>query len=225
MKQRHIACLGDSLTYGYGMRREETWVFLAGRELAPGIVLHNHGLNGDTTAGMLERLHAGILPASPDAVLIMGGANDIAVDGSTAPARANIPAMARSIAERGAIPLIGIPPPYIPSPYEEWGSMSDRLKAAREYNTYADWLRDFCASSNCRTVDFRACFEARVQCDKAAPESYFLDGLHFNAGGHQLLAACMVESVRPLWEAARSKERQEDAGSCRASNRLSIRES
>ena len=108
MKQLHIACLGDSLTYGYGVRRKEAWVFLAGLKLTPMVVLHNHGLNGDTTTGMLERLRAGILPSRPDAVLLMGGANDITYDGSAAPARANIPVMARSVVEWEAIPLIGI---------------------------------------------------------------------------------------------------------------------
>ena len=202
MKQLHIACLGDSLTYGYGVRKEETWVFLAERELAPMVVLHNHGLNGDTTTGMLERLHAGILPSQPDAVLLMGGANDIAFDGSAAPARTNIPTMARSVVERGVIPLIGIPPPYIPSPREEWGSLNKLIKAAAEYDEYADWLRDFCASSGYQTVDFRACFEERVKQDKATPDRYFFDGLHFNAKGHQVLAMCMVETVRLLWRAS-----------------------
>jgi len=199
MKKLHIACLGDSLTYGNGVRREETWVFLAGRELAPKVILHNHGLSGDTTTGMLKRLHADILPSRPDAVMLMGGVNDIAYAGSTAPARANIPAMARSVADRSAIPLICIPPPYIPSPREEWGSLSNLMQTAAEYNRYADWLRDFCVSSGYRTVDFRFCFEERVKRDKTTPDSYFYDGLHFNAKGHQVLAACLVETVRLLW--------------------------
>ena len=194
----HIYCLGDSLTYGYGVRRQETWVFLAGQELAPGIVLHNHGLNGDTTTGMMKRLHADILPSCPDAVLIMGGANDIAFDGGSAPARANMPTMIRSVAERGAIPLIGIPLPYFPSSREEWGSLNDLMKNAAEYDNYADWLRGFCASSGYKTVDFRACFEEQVKRDNTTADSYFFDGLHFNAKGHQVLAGCMVARMRLL---------------------------
>jgi len=139
------------------------------------------------------------MPSRPDAVLLMGGINDITYDGSTAPARENIPAMARSIAEQGAIPLVCIPPPYSPSRGEEWGSLSTLIKIATEYNRYSDWLRDFCVSSAYRTVDFRTCFEERVKRDKTMPESYFLDGLHFNAKGHQVLAACLVETVRLLW--------------------------
>ena len=110
-----------------------------------------------------------------------------------------IPVMARSVVEWEAIPLIGIPPPYIPSQDEEWGSLSDLIKAAAEYDEYAGWLRSFCVSSGYQTVDFRACFEERVKRDKATPDRYFFDGLHFNAEGHQVLAACMVETVKSLW--------------------------
>jgi lysophospholipase L1-like esterase len=199
MKQLHIACLGDSLTYGYGMQREKTWIFVSGQELAPRVVLHNHCVNGDTTTGMLERLHADILPSRPDAVLIMGGANDIAFGGSAATARANIPTLVRSVAERDAMALIGIPLPFIPSPNEGWGSLNDLIKAAAEYDEYAGWLRNFCVSEGCRAVDFRAWFEETVKRDNSDPGSYFFDGLHFNARGHQVLAACTVETVTLVW--------------------------
>jgi lysophospholipase L1-like esterase len=199
MKQLHIACLGDSLTYGYGIQRDKTWIFVAGQELAPRVVLHNHGLNGDTTTGMLERLHADILPSRPDAVLIMGGANDIAFGGSAATARANIPTLVHSVAERDIMPLIGIPLPFIPSPNEGWGSLNDLIKAAAEYDAYAGWLRDFCVSEGCRAVDFRAWFEETMKRDNADPGSYFFDGLHFNARGHQVLAACMAATVALVW--------------------------
>ena len=194
MKQLHIFCLGDSLTHGYDVRREETWVFLAGRELAPGIVLHNHGLNGDTTAGMLRRLQADILPARPDAVLIMGGANDIAHEGGWATARVNMPIMVRSVAEAGAVPLVGIPLPYLPPPQAERDGRADLLRAATEYNAYARWLREFCSSSAVQTVDFRACFEEDVRRTGDAPDGYFSDGLHFSVKGHRMLAACMAAS-------------------------------
>ncbi len=198
MKQVHIACLGDSLTYGYGVRPEAGWVALAGLELAPGVILRNHGLNGDTTAGMLERLAADVLPGRPDAVLLMGGANDIAFEGSSVPARFNMPEMVRRIAASGAVPLIGIPLPFVPTPNEEWGSFEDLMKAACEYDEYAAWLCDFCASAGTRAVDFRARFEADLRQCGAAPGNYFFDGLHFNAKGHLVLAACMAESVKTL---------------------------
>lgn len=199
MKTLTIACLGDSLTHGYGVRREASWVSLANLELAPDIVLLNHGRNGDTTSGMLFRLEREVLPAQPNAVLLMGGANDIAYDGGTAPARTNMPVMVRQAADAGVTPLVGIPLPYIPEPREEWGSFEELVQAAAAYDSYALWLREFCVSSGLRSVDFRARFEEDVKRTRAAPGSYFFDGLHFNPKGHRLLAARMVESARELW--------------------------
>jgi len=199
MKKLHIACLGDSLTYGYGVRREETWVFLAGRELTPDVVLHNHGLNGDTTIGMLERLHSNILPARPGVVLLMGGANDIALEGSWTSASTNMPIMIRNAAAESIIPLVGIPLPFIPPPHSEMDSHTDWAKAAAEYDHYAHWLRGFCSSSGVQVVDFRACFEEDVRCTGDTPGSYFFDGLHFAIKGHQVLATCMTENTRALF--------------------------
>jgi lysophospholipase L1-like esterase len=198
MKQVHIACLGDSLTYGYGVRREESWVALAGLALAPGVLLRNHGVNGDTTAGMRERLAADVLPDRPDAVLLMGGANDIAFEGGWSPATVHMPDMVRHVAANGAVPLIGIPLPCIPPPADEGDGLTDWHKAAREYDAYAVWLREFCASSGTRAVDFRARFDEDLRRSGAAAESYFFDGLHYNAAGHLVLAACMAESVNTL---------------------------
>jgi len=198
MKQLRIFCLGDSLTYGYGVRQEETWVFLAGQELAPGIVLHNCGLDGDTTAGMLKRLHADVLPSHPDVVLIMGGANDIAHEGGWAPASVNMSIMARNVVEEGVVPLIGIPLPYIPPPRAERNSRTDLAQAAAEYEAYALWLRDFCSSSEVQAVDFRAYFEEHLRRTGDAPDGYFFDGLHFTAKGHRVLAACMTKTAQAV---------------------------
>lgn len=48
-----IVCLGDSLTYGYGVPRKDGWVSLAAQ--ATGHTLVNKGVSGDTTGGMLAR--------------------------------------------------------------------------------------------------------------------------------------------------------------------------
>jgi lysophospholipase L1-like esterase len=161
-------------------------------------VLHNHGLNRDTTAGMLKRLHASVLPAHPDVVTLMGGANDIAQEGGWDTARANMPIMIRDAAQAGAMTLVGIPLPFFPPPRVERDDHADWAKAAAEYDDYAYWLRSFCASSGCRTVDFRAFFEEETKRESAAPDSYFFDGLHFNARGHQVLASCITEQVKLL---------------------------
>ena len=69
-----LICIGDSLTFGYGVRPSQRWTRLCAQETGWEIV--NEGISGDTTGGMLARFSADVLPERPDAVLMMGGAND-----------------------------------------------------------------------------------------------------------------------------------------------------
>ena len=79
-----LICIGDSLTFGYGVRPSQRWTRLCAQETGWEIV--NEGISGDTTGGMLVRLRA--LLAERDIcvqrplVLLMGGANDIFFSGT-----------------------------------------------------------------------------------------------------------------------------------------------
>ena len=73
-----LAVLGDSLAAGYGVKPEqaiparlEAALKAAGRN----VVVINHGVSGDTTAGGIERLDW-MLADKPDIVLVELGAND-----------------------------------------------------------------------------------------------------------------------------------------------------
>ena len=81
-------CLGDSLTAGYHVRPEESWVTLLGRETPDTWI--NAGVSGDTSAGMLVRLLTEVFPQKPDRVLYMGGDNDILVTGSLDQAKSSL---------------------------------------------------------------------------------------------------------------------------------------
>ena len=69
-----IVCLGDSLTYGFGVSRSNSWTNIVNKETRLEIV--NKGINGDTTSGMLARFNEDVVKNSPDIVFIMGGTND-----------------------------------------------------------------------------------------------------------------------------------------------------
>ena len=79
----NIICLGDSLTFGYGVWRNDCWVSLIAK--ATGLRVMNRGTNGDTSAYMLQRAKRRIAPyeAEPgDIAVIMGGANDCLMYGA-----------------------------------------------------------------------------------------------------------------------------------------------
>lgn len=112
-----LICLGDSLTFGYGVRASQRWTHLCAQHTGWKIV--NEGVSGDTTGGMLARLAARVLPelrsGSADEpfqrILLMGGTNDVFYSGSDVSARANMGAMIHQLLSAGVLPLVGIPLP------------------------------------------------------------------------------------------------------------------
>ena len=116
-----ILCLGDSLTYGFGLPRGLVWTALCAAQT--GAELLGGGVNGNTTGGMLAVLPDLLVREHPDAVLLMGGTNDIAYGGDLAGARANMGAMAHLIIAGGGLPLIGIPPGLRRPIRREWAEL------------------------------------------------------------------------------------------------------
>ncbi len=58
-KNTKLICIGDSLTFGYGVHLSQRWTRLCAQET--GWELANEGINGDTTGGMLARMQGGVL--------------------------------------------------------------------------------------------------------------------------------------------------------------------
>ena len=78
----------------------------------------NAGVNGDVTAGMLNRLDAAV-PKGTDIVILQPGANDLRFFGTKAARAANIAAMAQRLRARG-IRVIVYDPDKIPADFYQW---------------------------------------------------------------------------------------------------------
>ena len=184
-----IVCLGDSLTYGYGVPRKDCWVSLAAE--ATGHTLVNRGINGDTTGGMLARFGGDVLGEQPDRVLLMGGANDIIFGGSDAPARLNLTAMANQAVANRIRPMIGLPTPvYAEGIPEPWLSVTDYQSLLPIFAAYRDWLVRFAGTFGFKTVDFTVP-------GLLPPEghAHYLDGLHPDKEGHRLMAEAVIAAL------------------------------
>ena len=187
-----LVCLGDSLTYGYGVPRRECWVSLAA--VRTGHTLVNRGINGDTSSGMLARFGRDVLCEQPDRVLLMGGANDIIFGGSDAPARLNLAAMAHQAVANRVRPMIGLPPPvYAEGIPEPWLALTDNRALAPVFAAYREWLARFAGTFGFRTVDFAVP-------GLLPPEghTHYLDGLHPDAEGHRLMAEAVIAALPPV---------------------------
>ena len=187
-----LICIGDSLTFGYGVRPSLRWTNVAAKETGWEIV--NEGINGDTTGGMLARLQTKVLPtlrvgtfcANRPCVLLMGGANDIFFSGTDTGARANMGAMLNQLLSLGVHTMIGIPTPICAeNAPPAWAAVVDFRSAERQLEQYCAWLRRFSKCFGAECIDFRADF---FDPNGRLKRELLLDGLHPTPEGHQIMA-------------------------------------
>ena len=183
-----IICLGDSLTYGYGVRRAQCWTELAAKMSGWNVV--NRGICGDTTGGMLVRLREilreEIGEQNERCFLLMGGCNDIFFSGSSTGARENMAAMAHQLFAEGEMPLIAVGPGIADGSYPSmWSDLVDFPEAGKVIRQYYEWLERFCSSFGVRMIDFRGDFRDR---EGNIRTELYLDGLHLNPEGHRVMA-------------------------------------
>ncbi len=105
-----IVALGDSLTAGYGLPREdglvpqlETWLRAQGAD----VTVLNAGVSGDTTAGGLARTDWALV-AETDAVIVILGGNDLLRGLPPEAARTNLNAILAKTAAR-RLPTLLVP--------------------------------------------------------------------------------------------------------------------
>jgi len=110
--------VGDSLSAGFGIETEESWVSLLQNRLeSEGYGYHvvNASISGDTTTGGLRRLPRALDQYSPDIVIIELGGNDGLRGTPVSLIQSNLAAMIRqSLAAGARVVLTGM---QIPSNY------------------------------------------------------------------------------------------------------------
>lgn len=187
-----LYCIGDSLTFGPGVRVSQKWTTLAASDR---LHIVNMGVSGDTTGGMLARCQsmtaAPVYHLPPDErpmVLVMGGTNDIFFSGSDTAARGNLAAIVHQLSAAGYRPLVGIPLPIIPeNAPKKWENLADFQTSAKILEEYCQWLHRFCDAFDIPTVDFREDYVNQLD--------LFSDGLHPNAEGHKRMANRLMEAL------------------------------
>ena len=183
-----LICIGDSLTFGYGVRRSERWTNLAAAE--SGWTLRNCGLSGDTTGGMLLRLRE--ILAEPGGrsderfFLLMGGCTDSFYSG----AQENMAALVHLLFAAGEAPIVAVSPGLSGGPYPySWSELTDFRAAEETVRAYGRWLERFCDAFGVRMLDFRRDFLDR---EGRPRQELYLDGLHPSPEGHRVMAARVV---------------------------------
>lgn len=118
-----IVCLGDSLTFGFKMTRENTWPRIVEKEL--NIKVLNKGICGDTTAGMLSRFRADVIDEQPTHLILMGGTNDLVFQLEKSIIYSNIATMIYQAYHYNIILIVGISIPIVPHIAKEYFNLAD----------------------------------------------------------------------------------------------------
>lgn len=186
-----IVCLGDSITFGYGVPRSKCYVSLTQEKT--GHTLVNAGVNGDTTAGMLARLHADALCEKSDALLLLGGTNDFLNGADAGTVQSNVAAILQQARSLGISVLLGTPPPVYPALLPQaWRAVCAFCAPESERQAFMHWQRAFAEGFSVVLVDFYGALRPLADAD---PRAIFPDGLHPGTEGHRVMAECLTEAL------------------------------
>jgi acyl-CoA thioesterase-1 len=179
-----IVVVGDSLSSGYGLTAEQSWVSMLAQRLeaeAYGYEVVNASIAGDTTAGGLARLPRLLESHKPAVVVIELGGNDGLRGQPVATLRANVAKMIELSKASGARVLLAgmqIPPNYGPAYTRSLAAVYPEL--AKEYDvTLVEFLLEGVALH---------------------PELMQHDNIHPNADGQKIVFANVWPVLSPLLE-------------------------
>lgn len=189
-----IACMGDSITLGVGLPEHRgRWSDLVAE--ATGHELVNFGIGGDTTGGMLARCQYEVFHKDFDAMILLGGTNDICYSWEYRTAWANTIAIYRQAKAYGIPLIMGIPVPAIAQDLavRDYYPGRDNGKISALVDEFGRMLTIYCREKDVPFADFRSAF---LDGSGKGRRELFFDGLHPTAEGHRLMAGVLAEILR-----------------------------
>lgn len=187
-----IVCIGDSLTFGYGVSREESWLHLINNRNS--IEAINKGINGDSTAGMIFRFYEDVVSNKPEYVFIMGGTNDFLMNSSVNSVQERIEELIEEAKRENIKVILGIQPAIITHLAKAYWQSSDNYDEINlKLNEYRNWAVDFAASNKITCIDFYEEFTHYL--NKVNEKVLYIDGIHPTAKGHEIMANLFIKTL------------------------------
>lgn len=203
-----IVAFGDSITYGSGVKPEESYpaqlqARLRERWGEPGLTVVNAGLGGNTATQGLARLEQDVLKHKPVAVLIGFGMNDsvmVAAGQERVPPqkfRETLLEMVHRVQAAGALVLLAPVTPVLEEYYFErhprdWYPAGLEPQLAR----YTAVICEVAEATGATLVDLSALDPARHL--RTPENSGARDGVHPTPGGYTILAEAYAEALVKL---------------------------
>ncbi len=186
-----IVFIGDSITSGYALRKNDIWTNIINNKTNYEII--NKGIIGDTTGGMLARFTRDVIYEKPDIVHIMGGSNDIICSNSNENVKSNIMAMAHQALANNIKPIIGISPTImIDDIIDEWQNFTNFSEVEKQVIELNKWIKKFTNTFRADLIDYKV--ELKSMLDEDLTNIY-IDGIHLNTKGNELLAEIFIKHI------------------------------
>lgn len=182
-----LVCLGDSITYGYGVEKHECFVNIIKDKY--NIEVINKGINGDTTSNMLFRVYEDAIILKPTHILVMGGTNDFLMGYKESTAFENLKCIIDDIKNHEIKPIVGIPIKTCSTLGKKyWSSFIDYSVVNEKLNSYKTHLIKYCKDNHIPYFNFYD----RLESENLDDTFLYLDGIHPNKIGHSIMAKEIV---------------------------------
>ena len=170
-----VLAIGDSLTFGYGAPPDASWPVKLGE--ITGWQIENAGVNGDTSAGALQRLPSLLAAGSYDAILIGIGGNDMLRGVSASATRDNlVELITQARAHTPYVAVLATPAP-------------DAMRAAVGSLSDAPFYEEVAKSQQALLV-------ANVYSSVLSDSSLRSDRIHANARGYEKVAQLLADQLK-----------------------------
>lgn len=177
-----ILCMGDSLTYGYGVPANSCWVSLLNKKSKNKVI--NRGINGDTTSLLLSRSDEDLLKLKPDYLLLLIGTNDILMGADIKRVFDNICFLLNNAAKNFITPIALSPLPIYSSMAEQrWSSFIDYNHVNKNLCLLSRLLHEFCVSNSLQNINLYEAFIKQID----NFDQLYIDGIHPDIRGHYLI--------------------------------------
>jgi acyl-CoA thioesterase-1 len=181
MAEKNILVFGDSLSAGYGIARDASWVNLLQQELRrshPQFGVVNASISGETAAGGLRRIAKALQEHHPAVVIVELGANDGLRGNSLAAMRGNLSAIiGQAQRAKAKVLLVGmrLPPNYGKAYVDEF------------QNTFAQLAK----KHRVALLPFLL--------DGVSAEQFQADNLHPDSDAQTRIMGNVLQALRPLF--------------------------
>jgi len=188
--QVSIVCIGDSLTFGYGVKKTKSWVSVLSTKIKEKLM--NKGIPGNTTTEMKERFIEDVVNYKPSKVIIMCGTNDVFLNRTINDILNNINEMAQMCEINNIVPIILTPLPVKDNiEVKTWFEDMDYKKVNRSLAELRHLLIEYAEEKNITCIDLGAILleEGKIM------EQFLEDGIHVSAEIHNEIAKIMYDSI------------------------------